>query len=39
MKRSAEAVWGCDDVNEGTLHNGVGDARVHGLVGQMQTDE
>ena len=29
--------WGCDDVTEGTLHNGVGDARVNGLPG-MQSD-
>ena len=32
-------VWGCDDTSEGTLHNGVGDARVNGLSSQMQTDE
>ena len=37
MKR--RAVWGCDDVNEGTLHNGVGDARVNGIAGEVQTDE
>ena len=24
------AAWGCDDVNEGTLHNGFGDARFGG---------
>ena len=33
------AAWGCDDVNEGTLHNGFGDARVNGLAGSVQTDE
>ena len=32
------ATWGCDDVNEGTLHNGCGDARVNGLAASMQTD-
>ena len=31
-------VWGCDDTSEGTLFNGVGDARVNGLANQMQTD-
>ena len=31
--------WGCDDTSEGTLFNGVGDARVNGLASQMQTDE
>ena len=30
--------WGCDDVNEGTLHNGFGDARVNGLPESVQTD-
>lgn len=34
----SNARWGCDDVNEGTLHNGVGDARVNGLDQFMQTD-
>ena len=32
------ATWGCDDVNEGTLHNGCGDARVNGLAEFMQSD-
>ena len=36
---AAKAVWCCDDTSEGTLFNGVGDARVHGLASQMQTDE
>ncbi len=34
----SNARWGCDDINEGTLHNGVGDARVNGLDQFMQTD-
>jgi tRNA G18 (ribose-2'-O)-methylase SpoU len=34
-----KATWCCDDVTEGTLHNGVGDARVNGLAGSTQTDE
>ena len=32
------ATWCCDDTNEGTLHNGHGDARVDGLAGVCQTD-
>ena len=36
---AAKVVWCCDDTSEGTLFNGVGDARVHGLASQMQTDE
>lgn len=28
--RADGRAWGCDDVNEGTLHNGAGDARVDG---------
>ena len=39
MTTEGSVVWGCDDTNEGTLHNGVGDARVNGLASQMQTDE
>ena len=35
----SKATWCCDDVTEGTLHNGVGDARVNGLAGSAQTDE
>lgn len=33
------ATWGCDDVTQGTLHSGYGDARVKGLEGERQTDE
>ena len=36
---SSKVVWCCDDTREGTLHNGVGDARVNGLAAEMQTDE
>ena len=35
----SKATWCCDDVTEGTLHNGFGDARVNGLAGSVQTDE
>ena len=38
-KSEPTVAWGCDDTTEGTLHNGVGDARVNGLPSQMQTDE
>ena len=38
-KIAGGVTWGCDDMNEGTLHNGVGDARVNGLASEMQTDE
>ena len=37
--RETVATWCCDDVTEGTLHNGFGDARVNGLAGSVQTDE
>ena len=38
MSKKPTVVWGCDDTSEGTLFNGVGDARVNGLASEMQTD-
>ena len=39
MSTAARVTWCCDDTEEGTLHNGAGDARVEGLASQRQTDE
>ena len=38
IRAMSNARWGCDDINEGTMHNGFGDARVNGLDQFMQTD-